>query len=262
MPIVEDADFLTYVGSEIAANQPNLEASLAAAELAVNHHCRRRFVLAGTPRSVTDGVTTISDATVTSATAVFNATDIGQTIVGTGITVGTTIASVTSATSIELSAVATASGTGLTLTITSTPRLYRPPGCSDELWVDDFIGTPTITESGAALTASGYQLEPLNGIDASGIAVPYTTIRRVNTTWTTTTNTATVSLTARWGWAAIPADVVEGCRVLAKDFASLRDTRFGVAGFGEFGVVRMKIENPQVVQMLASYVRYDRWGIA
>jgi len=71
-------------------------------------------------RSVADGVTTNTDATVTSATAAFTQADKGKLIAGTGIPAGTTIATVTSATSIELSAAATATGTGVTLTIGAT----------------------------------------------------------------------------------------------------------------------------------------------
>lgn len=68
-------------------------------------------------RTVSDGVTTNTDATVTSSTGAFTQADVGKLISGTGITAGTTIASINSSTSIELSAAATADGTGLTLTI-------------------------------------------------------------------------------------------------------------------------------------------------
>lgn len=68
-------------------------------------------------RTVTDGVTTNTDATVTSTTAAFTADDIGKPISGTGIPSGATIASINSATSIELSAAATADGDPVTLTI-------------------------------------------------------------------------------------------------------------------------------------------------
>lgn len=68
-------------------------------------------------RTVTDGVTANTDATVTSATAAFTAADVGSVISGAGITAGTTIASINSATSIEMSAPATATATGVTLTI-------------------------------------------------------------------------------------------------------------------------------------------------
>ena len=68
-------------------------------------------------RQVTDGVTTNTDATVTSATAAFTAADVGASISGTGIPAGTKIASINSATSVELTANATASATGRTFTI-------------------------------------------------------------------------------------------------------------------------------------------------
>lgn len=68
-------------------------------------------------RTVTDGVTTNTDATVTSATAAFTPDDVGKPISGTGIPANTTISSYTSATSVELSANATADGTGITFTI-------------------------------------------------------------------------------------------------------------------------------------------------
>jgi hypothetical protein len=72
-------------------------------------------------RFVTDGVTTNASATVTSATAVFTAYDVGKKISGAGIPALTTILSVQSATSITLSANATATATGVALTI-GTPE--------------------------------------------------------------------------------------------------------------------------------------------
>lgn len=68
-------------------------------------------------RTVTDGATTNTDATVTSATAVFTPDDVGKPISGTGIPAAATILSYTSATSVEISANATATATGVTLTI-------------------------------------------------------------------------------------------------------------------------------------------------
>lgn len=70
-------------------------------------------------RSVSDGVLNSSTA-VTSATANFVAADVGAVIAGTGITPGTTIASVTSTTAIVLSAAATATASSVALTITRT----------------------------------------------------------------------------------------------------------------------------------------------
>jgi hypothetical protein len=61
-----------------------------------------------------------------------------------------------------------------------------------------------------------------------------------------------VSVTStRWGWAAIPPEVVEATAILAKDLAHVRTNRFGTAGFGEFGVIRVR-DNPHVILLLAN----------
>ena|SRR5246127_2346 len=77
-----------------------------------------------TPRTVTDGVTTNLSTTVTSATAAFTSSDVGQKITGTGIPTNTTIASVTNSTTAVLSAAATASNTGVTLNIVTPIRRW------------------------------------------------------------------------------------------------------------------------------------------
>ena len=95
------------------------------------------------------------------------------------------------------------------------------------------------------------QLEPVNNLLPDGTVCPYHTIRRITGYWTCHGREASVSVTStRWGWAAVPPKVKLATLVLAKDYASLRDTRFGVAGFGEFGVVRTRIDNLQVLQLL------------
>lgn len=72
-------------------------------------------------RQVTDGATTSTDKTVTSATGAFDTNDIGAAITGTGIPTGATIVSINSTTSVEISDNATATATGLTLTIGAPP---------------------------------------------------------------------------------------------------------------------------------------------
>lgn len=71
----------------------------------------------GNPRAVADAVTTISTPTVTSATAAFDARDLGQTVVGTGIPAGATIIRIDSPTQVTISANATASGSGVSITM-------------------------------------------------------------------------------------------------------------------------------------------------
>lgn len=68
-------------------------------------------------RSVADGATTSGSAAITSATALFDADDVGKPISGTGIPASTTVLSVQSSTAATLSANASATGTGVTFTI-------------------------------------------------------------------------------------------------------------------------------------------------
>lgn len=101
----------TFVGCKIAEWELAVEegkiATLGLDVLAMN---------AWDYRQVTDGVTN-TDTSLTSATAVFGPDDVGKPISGTGIPAATTIASVTSATTIVLSAATTATATGVTITI-------------------------------------------------------------------------------------------------------------------------------------------------
>ena len=67
------------------------------------------------PWTFADGVKTSGSPTITSSTASFGSSDIGHGITGAGIPANTTIAAVTSATQVTMSANATASGTGITI---------------------------------------------------------------------------------------------------------------------------------------------------
>ena len=94
-----------------------LPADAVAAVVAVQDQAVRWRAVGGSYRSVADAVTTDTDETLTSASAAFTAADEGRLISGTGIPAGTTIASVTSATEVEMSAAATISDTGVTIVI-------------------------------------------------------------------------------------------------------------------------------------------------
>jgi hypothetical protein len=74
-------------------------------------------------RFVTDGVTN-SSTTVTSATAAFTSADVGSFVTGAGSPANATIASVTTATTVVLSAAAIATATGVTLTITTNYAVF------------------------------------------------------------------------------------------------------------------------------------------
>jgi hypothetical protein len=105
--------------------------------------------------------------------------------------------------------------------------------------------------------SSDYQLEPLNGVADGREGVPYRQVRAVGDyTFPTTnaSNRAPVQVTAKWGWAAVPEPVQQACLLLAAELFKRKDAPFGVAGFGDFGAVRIR-EDARVMSMLAPYRR-------
>lgn len=143
-----------------------------------------------------------------------------------------------------------------------TSRSYPPRG--DLVIVHDIANTTglTVANDGATVASTDYQLEPLNGLNAAGATVPYHQIRLINSCWTHDGKRATVTVTTdQWGWPSVPDQVKQATLILGKDIAHIRQNRFGVAGFGEFGVVRVR-DNPHVAQLL-SRLRHPRaLGIA
>lgn len=83
---------------------------------------------------IADAGTTNADATLTSASAAFTSDDVGKSITGAGIPGGTTILSVTNATTIEMSAPATATATDVSVTIVARHgSYYEPPQVGAEV---------------------------------------------------------------------------------------------------------------------------------
>lgn len=65
-----------------------------------------------------------------------------------------------------------------------------------------------------------------------------------------------VQIVGVFGWPAVPAAVREAALILAVDQFKLKDSPFGVAGFGAEGfAVRVK-QNPQALSLLQPYRRY------
>lgn len=92
-------------------------------------------------RTVSDGATTNSSPTLTSASGAFTANDVGAPISGTGIPANTTIAAVVSSTSVTLSANATATGTGVSVTIGS---VYVTPTYPSNATLYSSTANPTL----------------------------------------------------------------------------------------------------------------------
>ena len=104
------------------------------------------------------------------------------------------------------------------------------------------------------IAATNYQVEPLNGVVGGMTGFPYNRIRSINAYYPLWWGAiggprASIQVTARWGWAAVPASVTEACLILAEELFKMKDAPFGVAGFGAMGVVRVR-ENPKVLALL------------
>lgn len=148
-------------------------------------------------------------------------------------------------------------------TTTASERVYTP--ISGEMcFVDDFHTTTDLVvkidldDDGVyetTLDSSDYTLQPTNGVVDGQPGWPFYRIklRASASNWFPCTDES-VQVTAQWGWAAVPENVKAACRMLAHDNYKSKDNPFGVAGFSEFGVVRMR-NNHQVEKKLKKYRR-------
>lgn len=103
-------------------------------------------------------------------------------------------------------------------------------------------------------TSTEYQLEPLN---QAAYGKPYTSVRAITRRFPCVwpPGRATVQVTAKWGWPAVPDPVRQACLMLAAMTVKLTaEAPFGVAGFGDFAV-RVR-DNPVAMAKLAPYQRY------
>ncbi len=129
---------------------------------------------------------------------------------------------------------------------------------TDRVYVDD-IGSTTdlVVKTGrpgsftTTLTVdTQYWLKPLNAIT---LGRPYEWV------WTgslfTVADYPTVQVTARWGWPSVPADVTEATLLLASRLWSRQSSPTGVAGFGDYGVVRVTASDADVARLLDPYAK-------
>lgn len=104
--------------------------------------------------------------------------------------------------------------------------------------------------------STDYQLEPLNGIVDGESGWPWFHIVAVESKrFPTFSKRAPLEVTANWGWAAVPPRVKEATLVTAEALFKLKDAPFGVAGFDNFGAVRVR-QNPYVCELLDAYRRH------
>jgi hypothetical protein len=148
----------------------------------------------------------------------------------------------------------------------AVPRVYRPKD-PYEVLVDDIstaTGLVVATDTGGdgswatVWNAADYQLEPLNS-DAEGGAFSWTKITAIGgRTFPVGGLRPTLRAITRFGWSALPDDVNEAAVLRSVALFRRKEAPFGVAGFGEFGAVRITRRDPDVLELLEPYVRITR----
>ena len=135
--------------------------------------------------------------------------------------------------------------------------------------VDDIAGTAitlrtATTDVGVydvTWESNDYQLEPLNG-RSDGQSWVYTRIRAVGDyAFPMLDDQALVQVTAVWGWNAVPPQVTQANILQSARLFKRYDSPLGVAGFGDFGAVRVSRSlDPDVAQLVDPFRRMDFLG--
>src|SRR6266566_4048185 len=140
---------------------------------------------------------------------------------------------------------------------TTSTRVYRP----DAIYmcqVYDFWTTAGLVIQVNSVTWDNtrYELDPLNGVVDGQTGWPYMRIHAImgNTFFPFWVGKANVSVTAQWGWSAVPDPIHDATLVAAEEIFKLRDAPFGIGGYGAFGVISVR-DNPFVARMCAPYAR-------
>lgn len=106
--------------------------------------------------------------------------------------------------------------------------------------------------------------EPRNQSVAGIDGWPYTTLRSLAKLWPPQIADFyldTVKVTGTFGWAAVPDPIVHATLILAGEIYKSGDAIFGVAGFDNFGAVRVR-ENPMVASLLQPYKKANTLMVA
>jgi hypothetical protein len=151
-------------------------------------------------------------------------------------------------------------------TTTASARVYRADN-SCAVDVDDFH---TITDlvvkldTGAdglyGTTTTSYTLEPSGGYVGGVTGIPYRRVRFVRGVTIPFSEYPQVQVTAQWGWNAIPEPVTLASKIVAAYLFNLKDSPFGIASFGDNGLIRLRTDVPQAAMLLQNYERPGRTG--
>ena len=117
------------------------------------------------------------------------------------------------------------------------------------------LGTGTTNAYPTIVPSTEYVTEPLNGYADGLMGWPITRVRFTDdhilpTQWQQYPD---VRISARWGWSVAPEPVRQACLIMAAEIFKMREAPFGVAGFAEFGAVRVGKMSAQATALLTPY---------
>ncbi|MER7002210.1 hypothetical protein ABT297_04065 [Dactylosporangium sp. NPDC000555] len=138
----------------------------------------------------------------------------------------------------------------------ASTRVFRARGRVDAsdsdgelIIVDDIASTvDMVVEVGDGTTwiqVADYDTEPENALAKRR---PINALRRRGGRWS---SYRFVRVTARWGWPAVPAAVIQATQIQASRLYKRRTSPEGVTGTAEWGVVRLAKIDPDVQALLA-----------
>lgn len=137
-------------------------------------------------------------------------------------------------------------------------RVYRPQGrtvIEDEgtaLVVDDIGSTSgLVVETGSAAAWSVVATWETLPDNALALGRPITALLRSGG-WGS--GTSRVRVTARYGWPAVPDEIVQATLIQASRLYKRKDSPEGVTGSADWGVVRLSRRDPDVWNLIEPYV--------
>lgn len=127
---------------------------------------------------------------------------------------------------------------------TDSLREYLATG-DPVLEVHDFATTTglTVVDYGTEVVlGTDFYVAPINGIAANGEPTPFNQlVRFYSIPWADYGQGPTISVTAQWGWAAVPDLVKQATILLAADMKENGNAYFGVIGLDAGATIRARV---------------------
>lgn len=138
----------------------------------------------------------------------------------------------------------------------TSARLFSKVSSSGYIQIDDVatatgltVGTSNGDGTYTTLASTSWTVKPDNAIVRG---YPITGIQTYGAC-TTSALWPAFQVTAKWGWPQLPAEITQATLILAGRLFKRKGSPEGVAGFGEFGTVRITGSDPDVARLLAPY---------